>query len=103
MAYARLVNMKFKPGTRDEAIKIIDDAPKQQVKGFKGILTLLPMDDSDSATIISVWDSEDSLMASQEGIFQDVMKATEHLREGPMVTKNVKLREMRGQLMLIPA
>lgn len=103
VAYARLLNTKFKPGKRDEALEIIDDAPKERVEGFKGILALLSVDDPDSATIISVWDSEDTLNASQKGIFQDIMKATENLRDGPMEMKNVMVREMRGQLILIPA
>jgi quinol monooxygenase YgiN len=103
MAFARMVNTKFKPGTRDEAIKIIDASPKEKVKGFQGILALLPMDDPNSATLISVWDSEESLNASQKGIFQDIMNATEDLRDGPMEVKNEKVREMRGQLIQVRA
>jgi quinol monooxygenase YgiN len=103
MAFARLVNTKFKPGKRDEAIRIIDDAPKEEVDGFKGILALLSIDDPNSATLISVWDSEESLNASQKSIFQDIMAATENLREGPLDVKNLKVREMRGQLILNPA
>ncbi len=103
VAYARLLNTKFKSGKREEALKIVDDAPKEDVEGFKGILALLSVDDPNSATIISVWDSEAALNASQKGIFQDIMKATEHLRDGPPEMKNVKVREMRGQLILIPA
>jgi quinol monooxygenase YgiN len=103
VAYARLINQKFKPGKREEAIKIIDDVPKERVKGFQGILALLSVDDPDSATLISVWDSEDTLMASQKGIFQDIMNATADLREGPPEMKNVKVRDMRGQLIPVRA
>jgi heme-degrading monooxygenase HmoA len=98
-----MVSTKFKAGKRDEAIRIIDGFPKEDVKGFEGILTLLPVDDPNSATIISVWDSEDSLNASQKSIFQDIMKATENLRDGPLDVRNTKVRDMRGQLIPITA
>jgi quinol monooxygenase YgiN len=103
MSYARLVTAKFKPGMREEAIKIIDGGPKEAEKGFSGILTLLHEDDPDSATIISMWDSEDSLNASEQSIFRDLMKATEDLREGLPDVKNAKVREMRDQLIPIRA
>jgi heme-degrading monooxygenase HmoA len=103
VAFARMLSTKFKPGKREEAIKIIDDSPKEEVEGFKGILALLPVDDPNSATIISIWDSEDTLIASQEGIFQEIMKATEDLRDGPPDVKNAKVRDMRAQLISIPA
>jgi len=103
MALARVVSTKFKPGKRDEAIGIIDTAPKDKVEGFQGILALLPVDDPNSAILISFWDSEETLMASQKGIYQEVMKATENLREGPLDMKNHNVRKMKGQLIPVPA
>lgn len=98
-----MVTTKFKPGMREEGIRIINEAPKQEARGFTGILALLHDDDPDSATIISFWDSEDSLNASGKGIFQDVMKATENVRIGTPEIRNAKLSEMRGQLVSVRA
>ncbi len=103
LAYARMVNTKFKPGKREDALKIIDAGPKQDVKGFVGILALLDEDDPNSATIISVWDSKETLDASAKGIFKDLMDDTKDLREGPPEVKNSQTREMRGQLVPITA
>ena len=101
MTYARMINQKFKPGKREEALKIIDRAQKEDVKGFKGIIALLHEDDPDSATVISLWDSEDTLRSSAEGIFHDLMDETEGLRAGPPEIINGKIREMRGQLVQV--
>jgi heme-degrading monooxygenase HmoA len=98
-----MVTTKFKPGMREEALKVIDEGPKEKVRGFSGILALLHEDDPDSATILSVWDSEETLNASEQGIFRDLMKATEEYRVGELDMKNAKVREMRGQLVPIRA
>lgn len=93
-----MITTRFKPGTREEAIRIIDKAPKEEVRGFAGIIALLHEDDPDSATVISMWDSEDALNASEKGVFQDVMRATEGLRVETTITKSARVREMREQL-----
>ena len=103
LAYARMVNTRTKPGKREEALKIIDAAPKQNVEGFMGIIALLDEDDPDSMTVISVWDSKETLDASAKGIFKDIMDDTMDLREGPPDVKNAKTREMRGQLVPVKA
>jgi quinol monooxygenase YgiN len=103
MSYARVVTAKFKPGKREEALRIIDGGPKEREEGFSGILALIHEDDPDSATIISLWDSEDTLNASEQGIFRNLMKATEEMRVGPPEVKNAQIREMRAQLIPIRA
>lgn len=101
--FTRLVEVKFKPGMREEGIKIIDSFPKERSKGFEGILALYPMDDSNSATVITLWRTEEDLMASQQDIFQAVTKATEGVRDGPPEVKNFKVRDMRAQVITVPA
>ncbi len=103
VAFARMLSTKFKPGKREEALKILDDSPKEKVEGFMGILAFLHEDDPDSATIISVWDSKETLDSSAKGIFKNIMDDTEDLREATPDVKSGKVREMRGQLVPIKA
>ena len=103
LAYARMINTKVKPGKREEALKIIDAAPKEKVEGFMGIIALLDEDDPDSMTVVSVWDSKETLDASGKGVFKDIMDDTKDLLQGPPDVKNTKVREMRGQLVPIKA
>jgi quinol monooxygenase YgiN len=103
LAYARIVSTKVKPGQREEALRIIDEAPKEKVEGFMGIIALLDEEDPDSMTVISVWDSKKTMDESSKSIFVDVMNNTKDVREGTPEVKNAKIREMRGQLVRIPA
>jgi hypothetical protein len=54
-------------------------------------------------TVISVWDSKKTMDESAKSIFVDVMNNTKDVREGTPEVKNAKIREMRGQLVRIPA
>jgi quinol monooxygenase YgiN len=97
MTYARIVTAKFKPGKREEGMRIIDEFKgyAEDPKGFQGILALLSTDDPDVATLVTMWDSEETLDTSREGIFNKVMVELEELLEGPVDVHNQKLREMR--------
>lgn len=54
MTYARTLAVKIKPVGREEVIDIIDDFGKQLAEDFEGMLTLLPMDDPNKATLVTL-------------------------------------------------
>lgn len=56
------------PVGREEAVDIIDDFGKQPAEGFEGMLTLLPTDDPNKATFVTLWDSEQSMLNGQRGV-----------------------------------
>lgn len=66
--YARATIWKFRPGTTDEAIRIIHDimipsASKQA--GFKGAFILQHDTDPDKHIVISLWESKTDLLATR--------------------------------------
>ena len=65
--YAKATQLQFRSGTTDEATRIIRDimipsASKQQ--GFKGAFMLRHDTNSDKHIVISLWESQDDLLAS---------------------------------------
>jgi quinol monooxygenase YgiN len=91
--YARMTVWKFKPGKRAEAVKIVEDSLDEirKNKGFRALITLLSTDDPNGATMIALWDSEETLKASQESIYRKVSGKTIPLAEKPPELKNMEI------------
>jgi heme-degrading monooxygenase HmoA len=101
MTFARLVNVKFRPGKREEGVSVIADFSKDVREGFEGMLILFPTDDPDKATYITLWDSEETMNGSWKEISPRVTEALKDLlAEQPEMRSN-KVREM--QRLAIPA
>ncbi len=98
-----MLTMKVQPGRKEEAIDIIDEFGKQPVEGFEGMLTLLPTDDPDRVTIISLWDSEQSMLNSQRNVVPRVSKLLGDLVIGKAEIHSHQVREMRTQKKLVHA
>lgn len=101
MTHARLVDVKFKPGKRDEGLSIIADVAKSVREGFEGMLILLPTDDQDKATYVTLWDSEDSMNSSWSKINPRATEALKNVLAGPTVMRTNEVREV--QRITIPA
>ena len=50
MTHARIADVKFKPGMREQGLNIIADIGKDTREGFGGMLILLPTNDEDMQT-----------------------------------------------------
>lgn len=90
MPFARLSVLKFKPSKREEAVNSLqqDYQPlARKLKGQKGGLILLPIDDQSTAMIISIWESEDVTKGPEEVRIQQEFgqRIQEHLLGPPEV------------------
>jgi heme-degrading monooxygenase HmoA len=88
MAVARIVWWKFKPGTRDEAVKRID-GKMDEIKsneGYQGFLMLLSMNNPDRATVVSIWENEQTMARAETTQYPKVVAAVSDLTtEAPQV------------------
>lgn len=98
MVFARVSSWKFKPGQREEGGRTLEEyvesiprAQKGFWGGFRGALTLLSMDDPDTAITITLWESEDYLKVSSTEIFQDAVGKIKQLLVAAPEVKNYKL------------
>lgn len=95
MTYARIVDVKFKPGMRDEGMSIIADIGKEVRDGFEGMLILLPTDEPDKVTFVSLWDSENAMSDSWERINPKAERALKDLMDGKPSMRTNQVREVQ--------
>ena len=94
MVVARMSFWKFKHGQLERGFALLDDTladTTRETKGFRGAITLLSRDDPDTGVVITLWDSEDALKASFEGVFRKSIKSIEQFVTGPPDAKNYRL------------
>jgi len=105
LSYARIVDAKFKPGTKEEAIGIVNRTGPgvENPAGYEGMLILTPTDDSDRVLFISLWDTEKTMMDSEKGVVVKVMDATKDLLEGKPEFKHYNVHDLLVQKKSIPA
>ncbi len=91
--YARMTVWKFKPGKRDEAIRIVEGFQEDigESEGFRGLIILRSVDDPNEARFLALWDSEESLKASEKGVYQKVSGNAMSLAEKPPELKNFEI------------
>jgi heme-degrading monooxygenase HmoA len=105
MAFARFVTWNLRPGTRDEALEILDGFSDKAkgTKGFKGIFAFRDLDNPNTAYILSLWDSEETLNAVASGLVPRVVKAVGDRLLEPPIVKSMEARELAAQTISIPA
>ena len=72
--FARLTIVQVKPGTMDEAIKIMDESVSPAMKAQNGFCVAYLLTDSQTnkGISISLWDSEEDAVANeQSGYYQE--------------------------------
>ena len=91
MVVARMSTWKFKPGQRDTALEVISKKGDEagEIKGFRGHLYLMSSDDPDAAVLTTLWEDEESLQASFEGIFREVSGDVEQYTASPPEVKKM--------------
>lgn len=91
--YARGTIWKFKPGKRAEAVKLVEGFQDEirKSKGFRGLMVLLSVDDPNEARFLALWDSEDSLKASEKGVYSKVSGKAMPLAERPPELKHFEI------------
>jgi len=91
----------FKDGKREEAFPKIDNVLEysvQRTPGFRGFMTLLPVDDANKATVLTFWRDLDSLRASEMGILANTVDEIEDLLKGKVIVTNYNLYSSKFML-----
>ncbi len=88
----------FKDGKREEAFPKIDNALEysvQRTPGFRGFMTLLPVDDPNKATVLTFWKDTDSLKASEMGVLAKTIIEIEEMIKGKVEVTNYNLNSSK--------
>ena len=92
---------QFKAGQREQAIAELDkDISNQarQSEGYRGSMILLSSEDSESATIITLWADEKARQESSKAVFSDAIKTIEQYIVNPPNVRNFNLSEAEVRL-----
>jgi quinol monooxygenase YgiN len=68
---------RFKKGQREEAFLELDrilNTSTRHTDGFRGYMSLLSHEDPNVATILTLWQDEESLKASEKNVFAQAIK-----------------------------
>ena len=84
----------FKNEKREEGFSQLDmilSSFARNTKGFRGSLSLISRDDSNSAVFLTLWNDEESLNASEKGVFTEATQKVEAFLQGPPVVGNFRV------------
>jgi heme-degrading monooxygenase HmoA len=94
MVLARMSFWHFKEGKREEAFLELDrilNTLAQSAEGFRGYMSLLSHEDSNSATILTLWQDQDALKNSEQKVFAQAVKKVQDSLENPPRTENYRV------------
>jgi quinol monooxygenase YgiN len=90
LVFARMSTWTFKSGKREEGFLMLDNvlnSSTRHANGFRGYMSLLA-EDPDHAVILTLWQDEESLSASEKGVFAEAkQKVTDFLKNPPVTRK----------------
>jgi len=101
MTFARLVDVRFNPGKREEGMEIIADISEDVREGFEGMLILFPTGDPDKVTYVTLWESEKAMSDSWRKISPRATEALKGLMAGPPEMRGNQVRAV--QRLTVPA
>ena len=79
-----MVKFWFKKGKREEGFAELDlilNMQARQSKGFRGFISLNSRDKEDVAVILTLWEDEESLIASERAVFNKAVDKVYHFLE----------------------
>jgi heme-degrading monooxygenase HmoA len=94
LVLARMSTWTFKNGKREEGFSELDmvlSTIARNTKGFRGSLSLISRDNSNSAVFLTLWNDEESLEASESGVFKEAIRKVEHHLQGPPKVDNYRV------------
>ena len=94
MVLARMTVWTFKKGKREEGFAELDkilNTLAQEVKGFRGYMSLLSYDDPSAVTILTLWQDEDALKKSEQEVFARATKKVQDVLEKPPKLENYRV------------
>ena len=84
----------FKRGKREATFAELDrilNTSTRYAEGFRGYMSMLSHDNSNTATILTLWQDEEELAASQKGVFAENIKKIEDSLEGSPRIENFRV------------
>lgn len=89
LVFARMSIWHFKKGQREDAFLELDrilNTLTRHTNGFRGYMSLLSHEDPNVATILTLWQDEESLIASEKEVFaQAIKKVQNSLKNSPQM------------------
>jgi heme-degrading monooxygenase HmoA len=79
-----MVKFFFKKGKREEGFAELDlilNLQARQCKGFRGFISLHSQEEKDNAVIMTLWEDEESLNASERAVFDKAVNKIYHFLE----------------------
>ncbi len=84
MVLARMSFWYFKKGKREEGFSELDrilNTLAQNSKGFRGYMSLLSYEDPNALSVLTLWQDEETMNASEKGEFAQAIKKVQELIE----------------------
>lgn len=69
-------------------VDLILNTSKRNAKGFRGYISLISREDSNGATIITLWQDEESAYSSEKGVFAEAVNKVKQALESPPKMEN---------------
>lgn len=87
MVLARMSVWHFQKGRREDGFAELDRVLNQSTRhtaGFRGYISLMSKEDANKATVLTLWQDEESLEASEKGVYTNaISKVRECLESSP--------------------
>ncbi len=86
MVVARLAKFYFKTGKREEGFSELDlilNKLVRSAKGYRGYVSLFSCDQDEVATILTIWEDEESFLGSEELFSSTIDKVTPFFEKQP--------------------
>lgn len=84
----------FKKGKREDAFLELDHILNTETRnssGFRGYISLLSHEDPELVTILTLWQDEKSLKASEKAVFAHAKEKVRESLKGPAKTENYQI------------
>ena len=94
MVFGRISVWHFKKGRREDAFSELDlilNTSTRHTPGFRGYISMLSRDDPNMATVLTLWQDEESLKASEQGVFANAINKVKDSLESSTRTGNFRV------------
>jgi quinol monooxygenase YgiN len=94
MVLVRMSVWEFKKGKREEAFLELDhilNTATRNSSGFRGYISLLSHEDPNLVTILTLWQDEEALKASEKAVFAQAKEKVKDSLKGPAKLENYQI------------
>ena len=94
MVLARMSFWYFKVGKREEGFAELDrilNTLAQDAQGFRGYMSLLSYEDPNALTVLTLWQDEEAMKMSEQGVFAQAIKKVRDSLESPPRIENYRV------------